>query len=175
MTGSAPPPNTPCRLWGLPAIPGLRARLKSLRSPALRGLTAARTSRRTWKMCFVCLGRMAHKLIIKSAGSISFSVYCPRLQTFLCLIDFCRLHPRLGSEYSCCQSCHPTHQHRLPGMENLVLPGPVCSTLKAACFCLWLGVGLSDTRPRPSLSLLSASQFSFLLIFTKALLLLTRN
>lgn len=102
-------------------------------------------------MHFMCLGRLtAHKFDYEIRWLNQFRGLLPKAASLLCLIDFCQPGPRLCSVYSHCQGCYPTRKHCLSGMENHLLPEAVCSTLHAACFCLWLGSDLSDTRPQPS-------------------------
>jgi hypothetical protein len=126
----------------------------------------------------------AHRFDYEICWLNQFRGLWPKAASLLCLIDFCQPHPRLcccqGSVYSHCQGCYPTCKHHLPGMENLLLPEALGPTLHAACFCLWLGPGSSDTRPQPSA--LSAFCFSFfllllayVLIFTKAFFFLLKN
>lgn len=144
------------------------APLSSGHSPslALRGLHASRTSHRTWKMHFMCLGRpTAHKFDYEICWLNQFCGLLPKAASRLCLIGFCQPHPRLcccqGSVYSHCQGCYPTCKHCLPGMENHLLPEVVWSTLHAACFCLWLGLACQTLDPSPPLSLLSVSHLFF--------------
>lgn len=134
----------------------------------------------------MCLGRLtAHKFDCEMCWLNQFRALLPKAASLLCLIDFCQPHPQLcccqSSVYSHCQGCYPTRKHCLPGMENHLLPEAVGSTLHAACFCLWLRPGLSDTRPQPStLSVFcSPSPFflplAYALIFTKAFLSLLKD